>query len=123
MMSDQEREEKARCWEARGCAGVKGLTDPLIEECPHARQDCYSPCPIDCVYAARCARPWHKVATSVDLLLDVTVDRTAAIKKACQFCEHFLTYGPRVGEDGSTVNELPQRATSDDAGRSTVHFF
>lgn len=119
---DRAREAKVRCWEVRGCAGVRGLTDPLIEECPHSRSDCYSPCPIDCVYAARCSRPWHKVSSSPDLLLDVTVDRTAAIKKACQICEHFLTYGPRVGEDGSTANVLPERATAGE-GRTTVHFF
>lgn len=118
----QTPEARVRCWEKRGCYGITGLSDPMVEECPHARQDCYSPCPIDCVYAARCPRPWHKVATSVDLMLDVTVDRSAAIKKACQICEHFLTYGPRVGEDGSHANELPDRATTSN-DRVTVHFF
>jgi hypothetical protein len=28
--------------------------------------------------------------------LDATVDRSAAIKEPCTYCEHFLTNGPRL---------------------------
>ena len=109
------------CWERRGCEGVIGLTDPMEQECPHSRDDCYSPCPIDCRYA-QCMRPTHEVASDVNLLLDPTVDRTAPIKEVCRYCAFFLTHGPRLGADGP-MHEAPQKATVGDKGRSTVHFF
>lgn len=107
------------CWERRGCEGVFGLYDDMQNECPHSRDDCYSPCPIDCSYA-QCMRKTHAVATDVNLLLDPTVDRTVPIKEVCRFCAFFLTHGPRLGE-GGPKNASPAKASSSGEGRSTIH--
>ncbi len=111
-----------RCWEHRGCEGLPGLTGNMTDECPHARTDCYSPCPADCNFTA-CQRAWHKVATSVDLVLDPTVDRSSTIKVVCRFCEHFLRFAPRVGEDGSLANVAPDQVTSEEDNRFKIHLF
>lgn len=109
------------CWELRGCHGEKGLTGMQEDECPHSRDDCYSPCPVDCNFTV-CSRPCHKVTSDVNLILDPTIDFTAPIKEACRFCEFFLKHGPRLGPDGP-AHVVPQKASSDAAGLSTMHFF
>ncbi len=109
------------CWTLRGCAGLKGLTAPMEDECPHSRADCYSPCPAECQYTA-CARPWHRTATDFDLILDPTVDRMAATKKSCYTCEYFLKNGPRVGE-GASAGPVPETATKDSSSSVTIHLF
>lgn len=115
-----ERKARTRCWEHRGCEGIDGLNDPLLQECPHGRTDCYSPCVMECQFA-QCSNPWHRVATDFSILLDVTVDRSAAIKKCCQVCEYFLTQGPRIGE--VEHRELPRSATPNSDSNVTVHVF
>lgn len=77
------------CWETRGCDAT------MQETCPHVVPDKYSPCVLDCMYTF-CDRPQHEMATDLDLLLDPTVDRNAAMKEACRSCAHFLKHGPRV---------------------------
>lgn len=77
------------CWEKRGC------DDELMSRCPHVSDKVYSPCPPDCRYTD-CLMPTHAIATDVTLLLDATVDRKAAIKETCMYCEFFLTHGPRL---------------------------
>jgi len=79
------------CWEERGC------DEELASRCPHAISSTDGLCVADCYYAT-CDRPQFKVATSFDLLLDATVDRSAAIKETCTFCEFFLTKAPRLVE-------------------------
>lgn len=121
-VGESNGERFARCWEHRGCVGKMGLTDFMSEECPHSRQDCYSPCPAECKYTV-CSRPWHKTATGFDLILDPTVDRMAAIKQVCYTCEHFLKHGPRVGEGASDGRFKPDAATKDSDSSVTIHLF
>jgi hypothetical protein len=52
-------------------------------------------CVADCYYT-HCTRSQHKVATSYDLLLNPTLDYSAAIKEPCRFCEFFLSNAPHV---------------------------
>ncbi len=111
---------KIRCWEHRGCEGIVGLNDELSQECPHGRTDCYSPCTIECQFA-QCRNPWHKVATDFNLLLDTTVDRSAAIKEGCRACEFFLKYGPRIGE--VEHRERPDTATLNASDSVTLQIF
>ena len=113
----------ARCWETRGCDGLMGLTGPMSEECPHCRDDCYNPCPGECHYASSCDRPTHKVATDINLILDPSVDRYAAIKRTCYTCEFFLKHGPRVGEVVRDDFVVPQTATSDSDSSVSIHCF
>lgn len=108
------------CWETRGCYGITGLKGYLCEECPHGRIDCYSPCTIECQFA-QCDRPQHKVATDFNLLLDTTVDRSAAIKEGCRVCEFFLTHGPRMGE--VEHREEPDRLTRNSDTNATLQMF
>jgi hypothetical protein len=118
---DQGRRGVVRCWEHRGCEGLMGLTKPMMEECPHNRDDCLNPCPNDCRYTV-CSRAWHRQTADFDLLFDETVDRRAAIKKTCLTCAHFLRHGPRVGErDDYAV--VPETATSRSTSSSTIHMF
>jgi len=77
------------CWEERGC------DEEMASRCPHAISSMDGLCIAGCRYAA-CDKPHHKTATSFDLLLDSTVDRSAAIKEVCVFCEFFLNNAPRV---------------------------
>ena len=77
------------CWESRGC------DEEMMGRCPHVVEDEFSPCPAECRYTD-CYRPTHAIATDFHLLLDATVDRKAAVKEACMYCEHFLTNGPRL---------------------------
>jgi hypothetical protein len=111
---------KIRCWEHRGCEGIDGLIDPLSKECPHGRTDCYSPCKLECQFA-QCHNPWHKVATDFNLLLDTTVDRSAAIKEGCRVCEFFLKYGPRLGEQEH--RDDPETATLNSDESVTLQIF
>lgn len=112
-----------RCWEYRGCHGLKGLTDLMEVECPHARDDCYSPCPVECKYTASCSRPWHETTGDINLVLDPSINRLAAIKKTCYVCKHFLTNGPRVGDDSVNTGVIPETATPDANDRVTLHLF
>lgn len=111
----------ANCWAYRGCSGLMGLVNPMQEECPHSRTDCYSPCPAECSYTV-CSRPWHRATSDVSLIFDDTVDRRAAVKKACYMCEYFLKHGPRVGdlEDSPVV---PETVTRDSTKAMTIHLF
>ncbi len=77
------------CWEIRGC------DDEMMNRCPHYSEITYSPCPPDCRYTD-CARPQHKIATDVALLLDPNVDRSAVNKESCRFCVYFLKNGSRL---------------------------
>lgn len=79
----------SHCWEHRGC------DEEMQSRCPHNRPG--EPCPPDCRFAY-CTRPRHKVATDINLLLTLDVDRNAATKEACRVCEYFLTHGPSPEE-------------------------
>lgn len=111
-----------RCWELRGCDGIMGLTAPMSEECPHSRSDCYNPCPSECHYTA-CARPTHKMATDINLILDDTVDRFSAVKQTCYMCEFFLRHAPRVGEVDRSQTAVPQAAICDSETEVSIHCF
>ncbi|MBR2835004.1 MAG: hypothetical protein IKE43_04755 [Coriobacteriales bacterium] len=123
VFTDLPRNEKGivECWTLRGCYNLEGLTDNMSEECPHARDDCYSPCPPDCKYAAGCSNPWHVVAHDINLILDETIDRLGAIKKTCYMCEHFLKHGPRIGEIEHPL--IPEQATKESSKEVTLHLF
>lgn len=103
-----------KCWEKRGC-------DPEMEErCPHADPSRYSPCPQGCRYAGDCDRPAHKFASDVSLLLDATVDRSAAIKETCMTCEFFLQNGPRISGGGDSGAVGGRAAGGDENVRSST---
>jgi len=76
------------CWTERGCDAE------MAAVCPHATASEDKRCVAECYYAS-CQRPQHKVTTAFDLYFDPTIDRTAAIKETCTFCEFFLTHGPK----------------------------
>jgi hypothetical protein len=69
----------------------------MASVCPHATASVDGRCVIGCYYT-NCSNPQYRVATSLDLLLDPSVDRNAAIKESCTYCEFFLRYGPRLGQ-------------------------
>ncbi len=121
-MRMEEEEETIACWSHRGCEGVPGVSRPMEEECPHNRQDCYSPCPAECNYTV-CSRPWHRTTSDIDLILDTTVDRYAAVKRNCFMCEHFLKYGPRVKAQENDGCVMPDAATPEESGGVTIHLF
>ena len=77
------------CWEERGC------DDEMAATCPHAFASEDGVCPAECNFTF-CTRDQHHRATTIDLLLDPTVDRSAAVKENCRFCEFFLKNGPRL---------------------------
>lgn len=81
-----------KCWEIRGC------DQEMEERCPHAVPGEFSPCPAGCRYAGDCDRPMHIFASDVALLLDASVDRSAAVKETCMSCEYFLKNGPRISK-------------------------
>ncbi len=110
------------CWTLRGCSGLMGLEEALELECPHSRADCYNPCPTECSYTA-CSRPWHRMTSDVNLIFDETVDRKAAIKKACYTCAYFLKNGPRIHEGVSKESYVPDTATKDSDSKVTIHLF
>ncbi len=76
------------CWSSRGC------DDEMRGRCPHAINPAEQ-CPLTCLFA-KCDRDTHDVACDVWLLLDPTVDRSAAAKEVCTTCMFFLTNGPRL---------------------------
>ena len=77
------------CWAERGC------DEELASRCPHAISSTDGLCVANCFYTV-CHKSQHKIATAFDLLLDETVDRSAAIKESCTFCEFFLKNAPRI---------------------------
>lgn len=79
----------SKCWEERGC------DDEMSSRCPHAVSSTDGLCVTSCYYT-NCSRPQYKIATSFDLLLDATVDRSATIKEPCTYCEFFLKNAPRI---------------------------
>ncbi|MEN6429676.1 MAG: hypothetical protein ABFC80_02380 [Coriobacteriales bacterium] len=76
------------CWSTRGC------DDELQGRCPHAI-DPSEKCPSGCYYT-QCTRPTHRVTSDPALVFDPAVDRDAAAKEICVYCEFFLTRGPRL---------------------------
>lgn len=80
-----------RCWETRGC------DDEMQAECPHA-VEFFDRCPPQCAFAA-CDRPTYKLTVDPALLFADDVDREAAIKDGCMFCEFFLTRGPKIKQE------------------------
>jgi len=77
------------CWSTRGCDAEMQAT------CPHAT-DPTEKCPAECFYA-KCGLPTHKTTSDPALIFEPFIDRDAAIKEPCIYCEFFLTRGPRVG--------------------------
>lgn len=80
----------AKCWETRGC------DDEMQSRCPHNVPG--APCPADCLNTM-CDRPTHHTVDPLDALMNPDVDRSAAIKEVCLFCEFFLTNGPKIPDD------------------------
>jgi len=78
----------AKCWELRGC------DDEMQSDCPHATE-ILDPCPTKCAFA-QCDRPTHSLSTDPAVVFTIEVDRGAAIKQICYFCEFFLKNGPRA---------------------------
>lgn len=79
----------AKCWEQRGC------DEEMQAECPHPTA-LFDNCPTKCAFAA-CDRPSYRLTTDPELVFSVEVDRTAAIKDGCLYCEFFIKNGPRAG--------------------------
>lgn len=79
----------AKCWEQRGC------DEEMQAECPHFFQFDDN-CPAKCNFAI-CQRSSYALSTDPELVFAADVDRSAAIKDVCLYCEVFLTKGPRVG--------------------------
>lgn len=77
----------AKCWGERGCDTEMQAT------CVHADTPTER-CPSRCSFA-RCDRSSAAVTSDPALIFDPQIDRTAAIKEACLFCEFFLVNGPR----------------------------
>lgn len=119
---NSENKVPVACWAYRGCSGLMGLEAPLEMECPHSRQDCYNPCPVECSYTA-CSRPWHKVTADFDLIFDESVDRQVALKKSCYTCAYFLKNAPRVSDRVDADVLVPDTATRDSDSRVTIHLF
>lgn len=67
----------------------------MASRCPHATASTDRLCVTSCYYT-NCPRPQYKHVRDLDLLLDPTVDRSAAIKEPCTYCEFFLLNGPRL---------------------------
>jgi len=79
------------CWQQRGC------DEELASRCPHAISSTDGLCVTGCYYT-NCGRKQYRIATDLDILLDPTVDRSAAIKEPCTYCEFFLLNGPRLAQ-------------------------
>ena len=92
----------AKCWEQRGC------DEEMQADCPHPRR-VHGQLPTKCAFAM-CDRPTLRADDrSRAHLLRLIVDRSAAIKEVCLFCEFFLTHGPRlvaVTEDQEPAEEF-----------------
>jgi hypothetical protein len=78
----------AKCWELRGC------DEEMQADCPHASQ-IMDRCPSKCAFAT-CDRPTHALTSDPALVFSVEVDRGAAIKDVCTYCEFFIINGPRL---------------------------
>ncbi len=78
----------ARCWEERGC------DEEMQSACAHATV-ILDMCPTKCAFA-NCERPQHVLTSDPAMVFRADVDRNAAIKQLCIYCEHFLTRGPRL---------------------------
>ncbi|MDR3037580.1 MAG: hypothetical protein LBU31_04145 [Coriobacteriales bacterium] len=76
------------CWEQRGCDAE------MASYCPHATASTDGVCPAECCYTA-CQCEQRQLTADIDLLLDPTVERKAAIKENCRNCAFFLTHAPR----------------------------
>jgi hypothetical protein len=87
------------CWQERGC------DEEMWSRCPHATASSDGVCVAECCYT-RCDRPQHKTTVALDLFLDPTLDRSAACKQTCTFCEYFLVNGPRVLAKTSGKNRV-----------------
>lgn len=83
----------ADCWSARGC------DDEMRDSCPHA-VDAAELCPVRCMYGS-CSSPRHATPSDPLMLLDPEVDRSAAVREQCLYCEHFLTHAPRNATETS----------------------
>ncbi|MBK5210816.1 MAG: hypothetical protein JJE36_00585 [Coriobacteriia bacterium] len=77
----------AVCWQTRECE------PDIIGACPHAVTE-RDMCPSRCTFSI-CDRETHVMTTDPALVFDPTVDRNAARKQSCLYCEHFLKHGPR----------------------------
>ena len=75
------------CWSERGCDA------DMRESCPHA-MDPDEQCPLSCHYA-KCDRQTHRATGDPMLVLDPTIDFSAAAKEICTRCVFFLSSGPR----------------------------
>lgn len=78
----------AKCWELRGC------DEEMQSNCPHATQ-IMDRCPSKCAFAT-CDRPTHALTSDPALVFSIEVDRGAAIKDVCTYCEFFIVNGPRL---------------------------
>lgn len=78
----------AKCWELRGC------DEEMQSNCPHATQ-IMDRCPSKCAFAT-CDRPTHALTSDPALVFSIEVDRGAAIKDVCTYCEYFIINGPRL---------------------------
>lgn len=79
----------AKCWETRGC------DDEMMSQCPHNNPG--EKCPARCNFA-QCDRPSHRPTSDPAFIFDPWIDRRAAVKEQCTFCEFFLTNGPHMPE-------------------------
>ena len=59
----------------------------------------------------------------LNLILDATVDRYAAIKQACYTCEFLLKHAPRVGQVDRTCVVVPEAVQSDSESSVSIHCF
>jgi hypothetical protein len=77
-----------KCWEQRGC------DEEMQSVCPHPNE-LDDRCPTKCAFAI-CDRPSRVQTSDPALIFSPDVDREAAIKEICFFCEFFLKNGPRL---------------------------
>ncbi|MDR2587576.1 MAG: hypothetical protein LBC23_04880 [Coriobacteriales bacterium] len=77
------------CWSLRGC------DEEMWSRCPHAIASVDGVCPAECYYTI-CQRNQRQLTSDINLLLDSSVDRRAAIKENCLNCAFFLKNAPRV---------------------------
>ena len=77
----------AKCWESRGC------DEDMMSHCPHNEPGHL--CPARCAFSA-CDRPTHRQTSDPALIFEPWVDRSAAMKENCTYCEFFLCNGPRI---------------------------
>jgi len=67
----------------------------MASRCPFAISSASGTCAASCYYA-NCDLKQRRFASDINILLDSTVDRSAAIKEPCTYCEFFLLNGPRL---------------------------